>query len=434
MQEVFKILRNIEQNRSRNVKKAILIDNMGNELLRKYLYYAFNDRMVFGIGAKSLKKMDKPSPANTNVVQRSLFGNTSTTTGRLSSFKDIFQLLDELVKHPFGSDQDVMWVNNFLVGCDEEAYYWYSKLITKDVKIGCTASTINEVWDGYIPVFEVMLAHPYKNYSDKIEGKMFQLQQKINGFRFITIMDPVDCTIRFFTRNGLELFDFPEIENELKKVFRLSNVECKPWVFDGELQAKNSFNDTQKMIMKHGPKTDVIYHVFDWLHLDEFESGQSKEGLFWRYDAMQYIVPNTAHIIIEPELYRGNDIAAVTKWFNYAKTQKWEGIMLKLDTPYTRTRTSNMLKIKEFESIDLRVLRVNEHKNGGMLGSVTVDYKGVEVDVGSGFSEPDRIKFWNDQNLIIDRIIEIQFFEETTNKEGKPSLQFPVFKCIRYDK
>jgi DNA ligase-1 len=429
MQEVFSILRKIESNRSRNVKKAILIDNSGNELLRKYLYYAFNDRMVYGIGTKSLKLKNKPVAPTTSTTQRPLFGN-SVTTGRMCSFKDIFQLLDELVKHPFGSAQDVMWVNTFLSECDEEAYYWYSKLITKDVKIGCTASTINEVWDGYIPVFEVMLAHPYKNYSDKIQGE-FQLQQKINGFRFITVLHP-DGSFNFFTRNGLELFEFPEIESELKGIVRL--MSDKAIVLDGELQAKNSFNDTQKMIMKHGPKTDVIYHVFDWLFQDEFEVGKSKNGLFYRYDSMQYIVPNTAHIIVEPELYRGSDIAAVTKWFNYAKTQKWEGIMLKLNTPYVRERTSNMLKIKEFESIDLRVLRVNEHKNGGMLGSVTVDYDGVEVDVGSGFSEPDRIKFWNDQNLIIDQVIEIQYFEETTNKEGKPSLQFPVFKCIRYDK
>ena len=126
----------------------------------------------------------------------------------------------------------------------------------------------------------------------------------------------------------------------------------------------------------------------------------------------------------------------VPKWFNYAKEQGWEGIMLKLNGPYVRKRTTDMLKVKEFDTMDLRVIRVNPGtgKHEGRLGSVTVDFEGNEVDVGSGFDDSTREQFWNDPNLIIDKVIEVQYFEVTQNKDGKPSLRFPIYKCIRFDK
>jgi len=422
MRKVFEVLRQIEATSSRNEKKKILNRNKDNELLKKFLYYALNNRMVFGIGSRSIQKYGSKKAPPPGIQQNSLFGSTSNK-------KDIFEILDDLVKHPFGSNEDVKAVNDFLQNCDSEEYYWYTRLILKDLKIGCTVKTVNESMGNFIPYFEVMLAHPYNKHADKIKGP-FQLQRKIDGFRFITILYP-DMTTRFFTRNGLELFEFPEIERE----FHAFTVPPYPVVYDGELICKDTFNDTQKLIMKQGPKTNLVYHIFDKLSLDEFNLGQSNLSLFDRFDSF-FVPGDLPHIVKEEELYRGNDISQVTKWFNYAKEQGWEGIMLKLDAPYVRKRTTNMLKIKEFDTLDLKVLRVKEGtgKFAGTLGSVTVDFEGNEVDVGSGFDDSLRAEIWKDPNIILDKVIEVQYFEITQNKDGKPSLRFPIFKGIRYDK
>ena len=129
--------------------------------------------------------------------------------------------------------------------------------------------------------------------------------------------------------------------------------------------------------MRQGSKTNVVYNVFDITTIDEWEREESVDKLFTRYDLLKAIVPEYLDFIkVVDELYRGDDLEEITKWFNYAKSQGWEGIMVKMNAPYVRKRTTNMLKVKEFDTLDLRVLRVNEGtgKHEGRLGSVTVDF------------------------------------------------------------
>lgn len=442
MEPVFKILREIESNSSRNTKKAILEQNKSNELLKRFLLYTYNERWVYGVGSKSIRKYNENKPPEIktpDVKQNILFGAPAK---QLHKFMDIFALLDDLIKHPFGSGADVKAVNDFLESCNEEEYYWYAKLILKDLKIGCTAKTINEVFEGLIPEFEVMLAHLYKKYIDKVLGKKFQIQKKLDGYRLIVYLHP-NGSCQFFTRNGLELFEFPQIENDFKYIQRMPVT----MVYDGELIANDKFNDTQKLVLRDGPKTGLVFNVFDVTTMDEWENGESFDTLFPRYDLLQNLVTNAinlahskgediTHIELVNELYRGDDLTQATIWFNTAKELGWEGIMLKVDAPYVRKRSQDMLKFKQFDTLDLRVIRVNEGtgKNEGTLGSVTVDYKGNEVNVGSGFSDAYRSLIWQDPNRVIDKIIEVQYFEETVNERGQPSLRFPVFKRVREDK
>ena len=54
--------------------------------------------------------------------------------------------------------------------------------------------------------------------------------------------------------------------------------------------------------------------------------------------------------------------------------------------------------------------------------------------VGSGFSKEDREYYWNHKNEILNKIIEISYFEISNNQNGTYGLRFPVFKHIRLDK
>lgn len=63
-----------------------------------------------------------------------------------------------------------------------------------------------------------------------------------------------------------------------------------------------------------------------------------------------------------------------------------------------------------------------------------LEYEGNTVNVGSGYTDAQRVSFWADKNDLINRTIEVQFQEKTTNEDGKPSLRFPVFIRVRDDK
>jgi DNA ligase-1 len=109
-----------------------------------------------------------------------------------------------------------------------------------------------------------------------------------------------------------------------------------------------------------------------------------------------------------------------------------EGLMLNRDTKYQTKRNFGILKIKKFQTVDLRIKTIEEGegKCAGKAGAITVDYKGNELRVGTGFTDEQREMFW--QEKPIGRMIEVSYFAESKNKkDGKLSLQFPAFVRLR---
>jgi DNA ligase-1 len=116
----------------------------------------------------------------------------------------------------------------------------------------------------------------------------------------------------------------------------------------------------------------------------------------------------------------------------------YEGIMIKdLKAPYECKRSTAWLKLKPFIEVSLEVTDVEEGtgKNVGRLGAFVCsgmdDGKLITVNVGSGFSDDNRIEFYRDRNLVVGRIVEVRADAVTQNQDGSYSLRFPRFKCFR---
>jgi len=90
------------------------------------------------------------------------------------------------------------------------------------------------------------------------------------------------------------------------------------------------------------------------------------------------------------------------------------------------------MKLKAFHDVDLPIdsLLEGTGKHEGKLGSVVVNFNGVDVQVGSGFSDELRTSIWNDQASHIGRMIEVRYQEVTPDG----SLRFPTFVCFRNDR
>jgi DNA ligase-1 len=121
-----------------------------------------------------------------------------------------------------------------------------------------------------------------------------------------------------------------------------------------------------------------------------------------------------------------------------SKDSNWEGLIARKDTPYKSGRSKDMLKIKEFFDAEYivtgvimgpqRIIIDGKEVEEEMLSAVTIDHKGSQVQVGSGFALDQRRHYYRNIDEIMEATISVQYFEETVDMHGKNSLRFPVFK------
>ena len=114
-----------------------------------------------------------------------------------------------------------------------------------------------------------------------------------------------------------------------------------------------------------------------------------------------------------------------------------EGLMLNTNVPYFRTRHRGILKVKQFYSMDLPIIRCEEGSGrlAGRLGAFVLDFRGNEVKVGSGFSDEQRDTYWQRRDEFAGMLCEVKYKEISADKNtGLQSLQFPVFIRVRDDK
>ena len=175
---------------------------------------------------------------------------------------------------------------------------------------------------------------------------------------------------------------------------------------------------------------------------EEFLKGLSK--LTYKNRRKTYLEPLTEAIknlgltsieVVQP-VYEGRDLSVIQPELERAEAKDWEGLMLNKDTKWQAKRNNGILKVKSFKHSDVKCTGVfeGEGKNVGSLGGIYCDYKGFKLGVGSGFTDAQRRKFWNDPDSIIGKIVQIKYKNETQNKNGGISVQFPIFEFIREDK
>lgn len=417
MEQVFKIFEELMGTTKKSEKAAILIRNQGNRLFTSTLKWLLDPFVLTGISSKKLSK------------------NVSYDTTPIQTWGDMMMYFEN---HHTGSDDDIRIVQGFIESQPEEQREYYRALVTKSLKLGVDAKSVNDVIPNLIPTFLVQLGTPREKCKIKT-GEWFSLSQKLNGNRCVFVNG------KMMSRQGKEFTGLDHILSDIKKVVDNGIV------LDGELVGKNEegLSDSanfQKSTgianSKDADKTSLKYVIFDTLRLEEFQNGKSEYTYKIRRQLLLELKEtiakhNLKNIEVVQMFYEGTDQTEIDKWLDYCEEHDYEGCMINLDSPYECKRVKSLQKAKMFKDIDLCCISVNEAITGkykGTLGSITCKYKNGTVDVGSGFSDEQRGYYFNNPNEIVGKIITVKYKETTTNKKGGESLQFPVFVTVRFDK
>jgi DNA ligase-1 len=418
-------VKEINESNSRLYKQSVLKKYKDDEVIKKYLQIAFDPFKRYGISSKKLYK--------------------EVHVGEVRCPLTIFELFDYLEEHNTGRDIDIAVCQitlEWLASDDVECYYLLEKLICKDLVIGVDSKVINKEIPNCVPRFDVMLAQKYFDKPERIEGKLFAITTKLDGFRLIAIKDS-NGDVKFYSRVGQPVEGLIEIEAELKEHFPNN------YALDGELTISNYFDMPSKEAYKKAskiirlkgdtPKTGLTYRVFDCMSANDFLQRKCNKTYLERRVALDTFDGVAEHIEVLPVLYQGDDTSKITEWLDKVVADSGEGVMLNvLSEKYSWSRSWAIQKVKKFNSLDLEVVGVEEGSGrlSGTLGAIHVRYKdGNVVKVGSGFSDEERKLYWEHPERIINKIVEIKFFEETTNADGTFSLRFPTWcSNIRVDK
>jgi DNA ligase 1 len=387
-----------------------------NKNVKSLLQYTYDTFKQYGITSKTCKK-------RSDLCHEHYFGS-------------LICMLDNLNNRVWTGHEAISYVNGFVSNHREyEDLIW--NIIDRNLKTRSTISMINKVIPGLIPTFDVALASKYEPKNCNFENEEWLASRKLDGVRCVIRKE--GNKINAFSRAGKEFLT-------LQKV--LDDVSTIPgdFVLDGEIcMMDKDGNEDFQGIMKQIKKKDHTiesprYVIFDYLTLEEFDNKKGTKTLEDRYINLQGCDLDSTATLTLLEQYTIEDVKSLSDMIDEAEYMGYEGVMLRKNTGYEGKRSKNLLKCKKFHDAEYKVIDIEhdfnrvivdgEEVEEMMLRNVVIEHKGNRVSVGSGFSHEQKRQYYANPDMIMGKVITVQYFEETTNQNGTHSLRFPTVKAI----
>lgn len=427
LEKVEKFINEVNQSNSGTYKKQVLQKYFDDDF-KKFFSYIFDFDKQFNVTSKSILKFIDNEQFNINLDDYILYN-------------DLFFLLDSLNNRSI-TGHNAIKACIYFINKNIQYKDLILKIIDKKLDIGISETTINKLFPNTIKEFGVALAN---KWTQKFElNENWYISRKLDGCRCICFYNsPYD--IQFYSRQGKEFTTLNVLKEKLSKCNNIPNNT----VFDGEIciTDENGNEDFQGIIKEIKRKDYTIknpcYMIFDVLTKNEFEMKEESQWLKWR-------IGNLTSLFNDNELLRTNNFKQVMQ-YQYtsdvlnelkqtANRNNWEGLMFRKNVPFENKRTNNLLKYKEFNEDDYKVIDVEKGEvqdvvNGiaikiPAIGALIIEHKGNKVHVGTGLSLEQRKRWLEHPEEIIGQIINVKYFEETQDQSGNYSLRFPVLKGI----
>ena len=314
------------------------------------------------------------------------------------------------------------------------------------MRLGVQGKLVNQSL-GYnlIPIFSPMLGDSYFKNENKVKGK-FILTTKLDGTRILLLKE--NGKVKAMSRQGQIIEGLDDIIQDVEE------MNFNNGVLDGELIAEGDFIDSAEMYketMKRsrikGKKKGLKVMVYDYIeNINNFHNGIDNTPCIERKSSVENLIKqsNCKHIEYLEPLYVGDDKEEIIKQLKIAEKNNDEGIMLNTyHGKYECKRSKELLKCKLFKDADVLVTDIleGEGRLEGVLGKIEIKFKYKDKIytnyVGSGFNDDERSYYWKNKDELIGKVITINYFEITKNKQGDYGLRFGTWKGkehIRSDK
>ncbi len=418
--EVLDGFENISRTRGTNAKKDLLSVYMRNLYFTTLLEFTFNPYRSFNVVKIPKIKKEERNPVDPREAWKSFILNA-----------------DRCSKREVTGNAAIALIQNSFKKSSEQQEKWMRKILKKNLAIGISTKTINKVFPGTIPTFDVALAQKYD--FKRIKTEVVAVEPKLDGIRCEGIVKNGEA--KLYARSGKLITNF---DNTIGKDLS----QLPDGVYEGEIMGEDFTALMRQAYRKEEVDTSGTYlAVFDFIPLEEWMNKKSSTPCDIRYlEVVRRLSgkePESTGMTIDKSVYSNlriverryirSDHDKIKEIHDRYVEKGYEGAMIKDPTaPYSFKRDWSVMKFKAFHDVDLPIKQLLEGtgKHSGKLGSFVVDYNGIDVQVGSGLSDALRESIWQKPKAFIGRIIEVRYQEVTPDG----SLRFPTFVCFRNDR
>ena len=254
MIEVAKVVDLIRRTSSTNDKLYLLKKNENVPGLKEILKFIYNPYCKTGISDKKLEKAQAFM----------CMGKDATWQQAISYF----------TRNQTGTDNDLAFARAFIGSTPDEAKWLAEAIVTQDLKIGVTATSLNKVYGAdFIPKIGCMLGTLYGDVGPQKTKWPCIVTEKLDGIRRIIVKE--NGVVRCYSRSGHEDTGLIEIIKEAE--YLPDNM-----VYDGELLAKGTYKDnialrqaTNSIANSSGAKTGLTFNVFDMIPSPSLSNNKS---------------------------------------------------------------------------------------------------------------------------------------------------------------
>ena len=442
--KITEIFEEVQNTAGTNDKKQILKDNI-NDVIKQIFEDAYGKQKYY------IKKFTKPD-----------FSGNLTLDNDYHYFRDTLVNLSE---RKVTGQPAYLLLYSTVGDFDAESQDILCRIIDRNLKIGISLDNFLDIIGKKSEKYEVALAESLSKVKgvDPTDGT-YLISQKLDGVRcncFITREEyngEIQTSIKFKSRQGKDFLTLDRMKVDVN-IFT-QGLGCGEFVLDGEVciideNGKENFHGLMKEITRKDHTIErPKYKVFDVLTADEFW-GRTESPIFSeRYNTLCNLfksyndhIDNRLKEMASTYSYidlvvqqRVTSQEILDAWIELARTEKWEGCMLRKDAPYKRGRSKDLLKIKDMQDAEYEVIGIetgkatyNEggHKEFDVVSAIKIVHRGNIVSVGSGLSKEQRLRWYEHPEEILGEIVTIQYFEETKDSKTETySLRFPVLKHV----